>query len=256
MLLRIHVLDPMVLEGSEVITEDGLHGPQGRLVLAMLAVEHRRAVTADEIAEELWPRHLPAAWPAAVKVLVSKVRTAIARATGNDGTGRVDLIAAVQGGYRLTLPAGASVDLDEAAAAIHHAEELVGKGELDAGGGEALTATMIASRPFLPGADGPWATLTRERVGDIRIRALEALARVWLAKGDPGQAARDAEAILRLDPYRETALRLAMQAHVAAGDRPVAARAYRRSRELLAGELGIEPTPETEEMARHLGLTT
>ena len=227
MLLRIHVLGPMLLEGSKVLTEDQLHGRQGRVVLAMLAVEHRRAVSPDEIAEELWPREMPAAWPGVV---------------------------AVQGGYRFVLPPGTSVDLEVAAAAVHRAETLIAKGDLVAGGAEALTASMIASRPFLPGADGPWATMTRDRAGDIRIRALESLARLWLVKGDAGQAARDAEAILRLDPFRESALRLAIEAHVTAGDRPVAAHAYRRSRELLAKELGIEPSPETEEIARRLGL--
>ena len=254
MLLRIHVLGPMLLEGSKVLTEGQLHGRQGRVVLAMLAVEHRRAVSPDEIAEELWPREMPAAWPGAVKVLVSKVRSAIGRALGDGGHGRANLVVAVQGGYRFVLPPGTSVDLEVAAAAVHRAETLIAKGNLEAGGAEALTASMIASRPFLPGADGPWATMTRDRAGDIRIRALECLARLWLVKGDAGQAARDAEAILRLDPFRESALRLAIEAHVTAGDRPVAAHAYRRSRELLAKELGIEPSPETEEMARRLGL--
>jgi Bacterial transcriptional activator domain len=36
------------------------------------------------------------------------------------------------------------------------------------------------------------------------MRALECLSEVWRRKGDHGQAARDAETILRLDPYRET----------------------------------------------------
>jgi DNA-binding SARP family transcriptional activator len=59
---------------------------------------------------------------------------------------------------------------------------------------------------------------------------------------------------MRIDPYRESALRLALEAHVAAGERPTAAHAYRRSRDLLASELGVEPSPETEEMARRFGL--
>jgi DNA-binding SARP family transcriptional activator len=59
-------------------------------------------------------------------------------------------------------------------------------------------------RPFLPGVDGPWARERRRWLQAVRMRALECLSEVWRRKGDHGQAARDAETILRLDPYRET----------------------------------------------------
>ena len=114
---------------------------------------------------------------------------------------------------------------------------------------------MIATRPFLPGADGPWAGATRDRVAEIHLRALQVLAEVWLAKGDHGQAARDAESLLRLDPYRETAHRLLMRTHAAAGDRAAAARAYQRCREVLADDLGVDPAPETVDLATRLGLS-
>jgi DNA-binding SARP family transcriptional activator len=113
---------------------------------------------------------------------------------------------------------------------------------------------MIASRPFLAGSDGPWASATRERIVDVRLRALRCLAEVWLAKGDHGQAARDAQAILRLDPYREPAHRLLMRSQLAAGDRASAARSYEACRRLLADDLGVAPAPETVRVAAELGL--
>ena len=249
--LRIYIVGPIAVATQQtLLVEANLHGPQGRLVFAMLAAEHRRQVRRDELAEELWPAEVPAAWDAAVRVLVSNVRAALRTALDP----QVEVIGSNAGGYQLQLPADGTLDLDEASAAIHRAEAQLAAGLLEAAGADALVASMIATRPFLPGADGTWATATRERVQDIRVRALECLAEVWLAKGDHGQAARDAEAILRLDPYRERAYRLLMRTHAAAGDRASAARAYRTCRQLLALELGVDPAPETTELAALLSL--
>jgi DNA-binding SARP family transcriptional activator len=81
---------------------------------------------------------------------------------------------------------------------------------------------------------------------DIRLRALDLLSTVWLERGDPAQAGRDAESILLIDPYREAAHRTIIRAHLARSDRAAAVRAYARCAELLAADLGIEPAAETQ----------
>jgi DNA-binding SARP family transcriptional activator len=86
----------------------------------------------------------------------------------------------------------------------------------------------------------------------VRVRALECLSEVWLRKGDHGQAARDAETVLRLDPYRETAYRRLMLAHAAAGNRARALLAYERCRARLAADLGTAPGAAMQ--ALHLDL--
>lgn len=250
--LRIFIVGAVTVSSERTLVEADLHGPQGRLVFAMLAAEHRRPVRRDELAEELWPDAVPAAWDAAIRVLASRIRAAL-RSIADTPT---DLIESAIGGYQFRLPADGSIDLDEASAAIHRAEASLDNGLVEPAGADALVASMIASRPFLPGADGPWASATRERIQDIRVRALECLAEIWLAKGDHGQAARDAEAILRLDPYREPAHRLLMRTHAAAGDRASAARAYRACLEILEADLGVRPAAETVELASRLGLPT
>ena len=237
-------------DAGRVLHESGLHGPQGRLVFAMLAAGHRRSVSHDEIAEELWPSEMPRAWETAVRVVVSKLRGAL-RPFADPGS---EAFVASASGYRFLVPKDGRIDLDEMASAIHRAEAELGAGRLEAAGAEALVASMIASRPFLPGCDGPWATATRDQVVDSRLRALACLAEVWLAKGDHGQAARDAQAILRLDPYREPAHRLLMRSQFAAGDRASAARAYADCRQVLADELGVAPSAETVRVASELGL--
>jgi len=240
---RIYVTAPVRVHGPDgLLGEAQLHGPQGRLVLAMLALEHRRPVSRDEIADELWPDQLPRSWQTSVKVLVSKVRSVL-----GDVAPDLRLEGAV-GYYQLILSADTSIDVELAAARIHEAEAAFKHGETDAAAADGLVASMIAQRPFLPGFDGRWATAARDHLVDVRLRALDLLSQVWLAKGAPDQAGRDAEAILRIDPYREAAYRTLIRAHLARGDRASAARAYALCAERLAADLGVQPATETRSL--------
>jgi DNA-binding SARP family transcriptional activator len=239
----IYVTAPVRVHGpSGLIGEAHLHGPQGRLVLVMLALEHRRPVSRDEIAEELWPDQLPRSWDTSVKVVVSKIRSVL-----GDVAPDLRLEGAV-GYYQLLVSRDTTIDVELAAARIHTAEAAISRGETDAAAADGLVASMIASRPFLPGFDGPWATAARDRLVDVRLRALDLLSQVWLAKGAPDQAGRDAEAILRIDPYREEAHRTLIRAHLARGDRASAARAYAQCAERLATDLGVQPATETRSL--------
>ena len=218
--------DLTVTDGVHVLLDPGLPGPQGRLVLAMLAVEHRRLVLRDEIADELWPTGRPEAWDVAVRAIVSKLRRSldVAGLTG-------DAVTATRGGYRLAPLGPVLVDVASAASSIHRAEACARQGDLQGATGPALVASTVSARPFLTGFDGPWVTTRRaEKLRDTRIRALALLAESWIALDDPGQAVRDAEAALALDPYREGLYRVLMRAHSSHGDRAGAAKAYRRLR--------------------------
>src|SRR5947207_3525716 len=184
-----------------LIGEPQLHGPQGRLVLVMLALEHRRPVGREELAEELWPDTLASSWEVSLKALISKIRAALRDAAPDL------LLEGAVGSYQLRVPRDTMIDVDLAAARIHEAESAFRAGEIEAAAARGLVASMIASHPFLPGFDGPWVTATRARLVEVRLRALDLLSQVWLAKGQPDQAGRDAEAIPRIDPYREEAYR-------------------------------------------------
>jgi DNA-binding SARP family transcriptional activator len=229
------------LDGPNGLTsEDAFPGRQGRLCFARLVAEHGRPVSVDGLADDLWPDALPPAWDTALRAIVSKLRRILSR-SGIAGAE----IAAGSGTYRLDLPADAWVDLDAAADAIHRAETAEGRGEHDDACGWALAARAIAARPLLPGLDSPWLQRQRQRLDDTLLRALICLSGIWLARGDLVLAVRDAELAIDLDPYREVSHRLAIRAHLEAGDQGAAMRAYERCRQLLRGELGIEPAPET-----------
>jgi DNA-binding SARP family transcriptional activator len=148
--------------------------------------------------------------------------------------------------YRLRLPPNTWVDIDAAAGALHRAETLARAGQVDEACGWALAARAIGARPLLPGAQGPWVARWRARLQNVYLRSLEVLADVWVRRGEPGLAIADAEEALRLEPFRESTYRHLMRAHAAAGNRAEALHVYQRCRDLLAEELGVDPSQETE----------
>jgi DNA-binding SARP family transcriptional activator len=240
--LRVYLAGTIRLERDDVlVTEERLPGRQGRVAFAMLAAEHDRALSKDLIADELWAGGPPPAWEVALRSVVSKIRTAIAD-VGLDG----DALAHAFGCYQLHLPPDAWVDLEAAADAVHRAETAVRDGQLEDAMGWSLAANAIARRGFLPGEDGGWASLRRADLRDVHVRALECRGRTLLEREQHEAAARDAERVVALEPFRESAYRLLMRAQAAAGNRGQALRAYERCRTTLSEELGAEPSSETE----------
>jgi DNA-binding SARP family transcriptional activator len=203
-----------------------------------LAAIHEPVPQAD-LADDLWGTEWPAAWQVALRALLSKVRATL----GHVGAG--DALFSRGGAYELRLPVDTWLDTDAATQMIHRAETSLLDGDRATAGAWALSARAIASRSLLPGDEGEWLDDLRRRLADVRLRALECLGEIWLAQGDARLAARDAAEAVGLDPFRESAHRLLIRAHLAAGERAAAMRAYDACRELFEGELGVQPDPET-----------
>jgi SARP family transcriptional regulator, regulator of embCAB operon len=243
-ILRVHLAGTMLLErGDVLVRSDTFPGRQGRLAFAMLAAERSRPIHRDELADELWEGSPPNAWESALRAIASKLRSLLA-GVGVDG----DPIPSAVGCYQLRLPANSWVDLEAADDAVHKAETALRAGDPDAAMGWALVGNAIARRPLLPGEDGRFATRWRARLNEIRIRSLGVRAQTLLHRGEFGLAVRDAGTILELAPYRETAYRLLMRAHASAGDPAEALRVYERCRDVLAQELGVDPSRETQDV--------
>jgi SARP family transcriptional regulator, regulator of embCAB operon len=236
--LRIYLTGNVAVEDGDVLVpEKRFPGRQGRLAFAVLAWEHDRAFSLDELADVLWDGEPPNSWQTALRALVSKLRAALGERAG---------VEHAFGCYQLRLPADAWVDVEACEAAVHDAETAHRDGEFELAMGSALVANAIARRPFLPGDLSAWSERRREHLRRVRVRALEVRSRVALARGDPEGAATDAGIVLDLEPYRESAWALLMQAHVAAGNPAHALAAYERLRTRLGEDLGTQPSAETE----------
>jgi DNA-binding SARP family transcriptional activator len=240
--MRVYATGPLMVYGEGgLLHERSLPGAQGRLLLAMLAVEHRRPLSRDELADELWPHGLPRSWETALRALVSKLRAALGRA----GTCPDGLIANAFGCYQLQLPRNGWVDVDAAREALHAARSGLVRGDAAAAVTHARVTTLICRRPFLAGHYGAWALAKRDHLHQLDCEAEECLADAFAELGRHRLSARSAAAALAIDPYRERLHQRLIRSHVQAGDHAAAARARARCWELFECELGVQPTAAT-----------
>ncbi|HEU5469666.1 MAG TPA: AAA family ATPase [Actinophytocola sp.] len=219
-----------------------LRSQQARVVLAMLVLERARPVRREELSALLWGEEPPPSWESVLRTAVARVRAAFEDA-GLDGRSSVR---ATSGCYQLSLPGCTVVDLEEAALEVEHAIGALAAGRAAEAVGRLAEADRITGRPLLLEADGEWIRERRARLRELRIRALHALSEARLAAGLPADAAVAAREVIDLDPFRESAHRLLMSVLAGGGNRAQALVAYEQCRQLLAAELGTDPSPETE----------
>jgi SARP family transcriptional regulator, regulator of embCAB operon len=239
--LRIYLTGRVLAEenGEILLDERRLMGRQGRLAFAHLACEHLRAVSRDELAEELWLGKVPPSWERSLSALISKLRALLA------GLPEVALNGSF-GHYQLSLPADVWIDVEAATEAIDRAESALRGDEPQEAWGWAQVAYQISRRFFLMGEEGPWVTLKRSELREVQVRAHECLSDPSVWHEEPKYAVRHAREVVALEPFRETGYQLLMRAHAAVGNRAEALRVYERCRTLLSEELGVPPSAQTE----------
>jgi DNA-binding SARP family transcriptional activator len=243
--LRLYLTGRVTVErDGRVVDEKRLPGRQGPIALVFLALERARPVPIDEVADALWGESLPRAWETALSAIVSKLRAAL----GPFGVA----VTTVSGRYQLTLPANAWVDVEAARVALDEAEGRVRAGRFRDAWGPGNVAASIAGRPLLPGVDLEWVERARHALRSVRVRALSCLASAAFANSEWPLAAQFARTQLELEPFRETGWQQLMRALAGAGNRAEALRAYAECRELLAREVGVAPSKETEAIADQL----
>jgi DNA-binding SARP family transcriptional activator len=240
--VRIYLTSEVRIEhGETLVGERDLPGRQGRVTLALLVAERDRPVTRDEIGEELWLDDPPLAWEKAVMAVMSKLRAALRRAGLDD-----DALVTSFGCYQLRLPPDTWVDVEAAADAVHRAETALMADDPSAAYPWAYVAYHVGRRPFLAGEDGPWVRRARLRLREIHLRALDCTIECAAANGELAEAIQAAEDALSIEPFRETTYQRLMRVHADSGNRAEAPRTYQRCRNVLAEELGVPPSAQTE----------
>lgn len=91
-----------------------------------------------------------------------------------------------------------------------------------------------------------WAATPREALAGLRLRLLQAYARVLEQRGDYDRAAGLLRQVLELDPLQEEVHRNLMRLYASSGSRHQALRQYHACREVLRAELDADPEPETD----------
>ncbi len=99
-----------------------------------------------------------------------------------------------------------------------------------------------------------WVRPERQRLAELRLRALVTLAEHVLALGDPLEAEALTRQALQQDPCEESAARARMEALVRQGKRTEALRCFEQFRRDLRRELNAEPEAETLTLSHRLRL--
>ncbi|MFE9612630.1 BTAD domain-containing putative transcriptional regulator [Streptomyces sp. NPDC006012] len=104
-------------------------------------------------------------------------------------------------------------------------------------------ADHALSSDLLPEAWDEWVIVERERLHQMRLHALESLARGHRSAGRFGRALDAALRAVAGEPLRESAHRQVIETYLAEGNTGAALRHFGELRELLRTELGLEPSP-------------
>jgi DNA-binding SARP family transcriptional activator len=114
--------------------------------------------------------------------------------------------------------------------------------------GTETTADLTISRvgscwwEVLPGWCDDWVLVERERLRQRMLHALEALSGKLLRASRFADAVEAAIIAVGVDPFRESAQRTLIEAHLAEGNQSEARRIWRDYRDLLRRELGVSPS--------------
>ena len=154
--------------------------------------------------------------------------------------------------WRINTLAGGVVAISPSMLGVH--PEL----EIDCRVLEATAATLAADGPavdagaispslagaeLLPEMWDAWLVFERDRLRELGLQMLEGLSRRLTRDGDPSAAVLAAMAAVAVEPLRETANRVLVEAYLAQGNVVDAVRRYRQYADRLRAELQTEPQP-------------
>ncbi len=232
--MEIRVLGPLEVVSDGAVVAIG--GPKQRLVLALLIEADGYAVSSDSLIDRVWGDSPPGD-------VRSSIHTYISRLRGVFG----DLLERVGDGYRLALD-GEVVDarvferlVGEARATIEADPETAGTHLREA-------LALWRGHPYADLRDEPALRAELTRLQELRTAAIEARIEADLALGHDADLVGELEVLTAEYPFQERFRHQHMLALYRAGRQAEALRAYQRTRTTLGEELGVEPSPELQDL--------
>ena len=216
-----------------------LGGPRQRAVLAVLLLQANRVVSADRLVEDVWAGHAPEASVTSLQTYVFHLRRALE--PGRPRGGAPEVLATRDRGYLL------HVSPERLDAAVFEDGLAAGLAALEAGrhsqAREGLGRVLELWRgPVLADlSDYAFIGAEAARLDELRLAAWEGRIEADLALGRHGAVTAELERLVGDHPLRERLHGQLMLALYRCGRQADALAAYRRVRDLLAAELGIDP---------------
>jgi predicted ATPase/DNA-binding SARP family transcriptional activator len=236
--VQFRILGPIeaVLDGATA----ALGAPKQRGLLALLLVNRRRVVTADQLIDGLWGEAPPASALQSLQVYVHGLRRAL-------GGERIETAGR---GYRAVVGED-ELDLDRFERMLERGRAALEAGRADDAADDLREALAVWRGPALAGLpEETRRAAEAERLDELRLTALELHFDAELACGRHDAVVAELEALTAEEPYRERFLQQRMLALYRCGRQADALEVYRNAREVLAEELGLDPSPALQELER------
>ena len=217
-----------------------LGAPKQRALLALLLVSRRRVVTAEQLIDGLWGEAPPASALQSLQVYVHGLRRAL-------GGERIETAGR---GYRVAVGED-ELDLDRFERAVERGRAALEAGRADDAVDDLREALAIWRGPAL--ADLPEESrraADAESLEELRLTALELRYDAELACGRHDAIVAELEKLTTEDPYREKFLQQRLLALYRSGRQADALEVYRDARDVLAEDLGLDPSPALQELER------
>jgi len=226
-----------VWQNSHVVEARLLRQRRAGELLALLLLSPGRRLTAEQVAEALFPAKTPAAGQVLFHHATSALRHALEPDLPDKFPSRY--LAVQEGQIALALPPGSWLDSEAFEAHCRRGEW---EEALALYGGELLPEYRYAD----------WTVLHRERLALLYQRALLGAGEARLAAGRPAEALDACRRLLAEEPWHEKAVLLGMRACVALGDVAGARRLYYTLAQTLRAELNTVPQAELQAYYREL----
>jgi DNA-binding SARP family transcriptional activator/class 3 adenylate cyclase len=241
-----------ILGPLEVLDDRGrpliLGGAKQRALLAVLLLHARQVVSTDRLIDELWGETPPERARSVLQVYVANLRKVLE--PGRPKRAASSLLR--------TQPPGYLIDLEPDELDLARFERLAAEGRATLAAGDPAQAARL-----LGDAEGLWrgpaladVTLAGSGQGEVarleerRLAAVEDHIQAELALGRHGELVGKLQALVATHPLRERLHGQLMLALYRSGRQAEALEAYRRTWEILAEELGIDPSPALQELER------
>jgi DNA-binding SARP family transcriptional activator/pimeloyl-ACP methyl ester carboxylesterase len=237
--MEFKLLGPLeVGDGSTAIA---IAGRKQRALLARLLLDANRTVAADRLVDDLWGESVPDSAQKMVQIYVSQLRKVL------------------PDGVLQTRPPGYAVEVEPASIDLVRFEQLRREGEAaHAAGNAELAARRFDEALALWRGDAlaefqePFAEAEASRLAELHLACTEARIAADLDLGRHAELVAELEPLLTRHPLREGLRAQQLLALYRSGRQSDALAAYRRFRDLLADELGLEPSPRLKELERRI----
>jgi YVTN family beta-propeller protein len=238
--MQFAVLGPVEVE------DEGRPIPLGsakqRALLAILLLHANEVVSRDRLINDLWGERPPESAPHSLDVYVSRLRKAL-QPDGGDS-----LLVTRPGGYVLRL-GPEQLDLSRFEHLAESGRSALAAGNYDAAAIRLRQALSLWRGPALGElAYEPFARPEAERLEEQRLAALEERIEAELALGRHAALIGELESLSREHPLRERLRGLLMLALYRGGRQAEALDVYRKTRQQLVDELGIDPSPALQRL--------